>query len=190
MHQRPHPQLHAAEDTAQPPHVLILQIRAVAPAVHLHGQFVPTLPQITRHVELRGRHRVLAIAHSLAVDPYVEGRLHTAEVQDQVLPQHLLRHVHISDVRAYGIAMVVGIPVLRRLGGHARTVALKRVNDVRIDRLAVALRLPVAWHGDLIPLAHVVVLPLEAHGSAVGILRPSEIPLSVERHNLLTLSLP
>ena len=71
MHQWAHPQLHLAENARKPPHVLVLQITAVAPAIHLHGEFVFALPDVFRHIKLGGRHRVLAVAHFLPIHPYV-----------------------------------------------------------------------------------------------------------------------
>ena len=52
VHQRTHPQLHLAEDSRQPPHVLVLEVTAVAPAVNLNGEFVAALPDEFRHVKL------------------------------------------------------------------------------------------------------------------------------------------
>ena len=80
MYQRAHPQLHAAEDTAQAPHILILQITAVAPAIHLDGQLIAALTDEFRHVELSWRHRVLAVTHLLSVHPHIEGGMHAAEM--------------------------------------------------------------------------------------------------------------
>ena len=187
MHQWPHPQLHAAEDARQPPHVLILQITAVAPAVHLDGEFVFTLTQILRHVKLRRRHRVLAIAHLLAVDPEIHRRMHTAEMQNEILRKHLLGDMHKRHILSHGVTVLVSRPVLRRLSRHARTVLHKRVVDINIDRCAVALCLPVARHRDLPPLTHVIVLAIEVHDPLLRIPAPMELPLSVETHNLLTL---
>ena len=98
MHQGPYPQLHAAEDARQTPHVLVFKIASVAPAVHLDGQFVAAFAQVFSHVELRRRHRVLAVAHPLAVHPDVEGRVDAAEVEDEILREHLLRHVEEPGV--------------------------------------------------------------------------------------------
>ena len=46
-----YPQLHRTEDSAQTPHVLILQIAAVRPSVDLHSQLVAALAHIVRDIE-------------------------------------------------------------------------------------------------------------------------------------------
>ena len=190
MHQRPYPQLHAAEDTAQPPVVLIFEITAIAPAIDLYGEFVLAFAQILRHVKFRRRHRVLAVAHLLTVYPDVHRRMHTAKVQDQILLiQHFLRHFDKRHILSHGVAVLVGRPVLRRLSRHARTVLHKRVVDINIDRCAVALRLPVAGHRDLPPLTHIIVLTIEVHDPLFRIPAPMKQPLSVETHNLLAILL-
>ena len=187
MYQRPYPQLYAAEDTAQPPIVLIFEIRTVAPTIDLHREFVLACPHEFCHIKLRRRHRVLAIAHLLAVHPDVHRRMHTAEMQNEILRKHLLGDIDECHILSHGIAVLVGSPVLRRLGSHARTILHKRVVDININRCAVALRLPVAGHRDLPPLTHVIVLAIEVHDSFLRIPAPMELPFSVETHNLLTL---
>ena len=180
MYQGAHPQLHLTKDARESPHVLTLQIAAVAPAVDLYRQFVATFSQILCNVELSRRHRVLAVTHLLTVDPYIHRRMNAAEVQDEVLSDHLVSDIDEGHVRAYGIAVVVGIPVLRGLTRHAGAVAVEGVLHVHIDGFAVALQLPVARYGDLIPFTYVVVLTLKAHGTALRVFRPMEQPLAVE----------
>ena len=161
MHQRTHPELHLAEDTAQTPHILTLQVRAIAPAIDLDSELVAAFANVFRHVELRRRHRVLAVAHLLTVHPDIEGGMDATKVQNQILREHLLRDIDEGHIASHGVAMVVGIPVLRRLSRHAGTVAMERILHVDVDRLAEALQLPVARHLDVIPSAHVKVLTIE-----------------------------
>ena len=85
--------------------------------------------------------------------------------------------------------MVVGIPVLRRLVGHAGRIALEGVAGVGVDGASVVLHLPAAWHGDAFPQADVVVHAVEVRRTFIGVGRPMEMPLSVQRHNLATFSL-
>ena len=113
--------------------------------------------------------------------------MHTGEMQKQVLLEHLLGYIEKCYIRAYRVAIPVGCPVLWWLGSHAGTVAHKRVVDVYIDRCAVALQLPVAWHSNLIPVAQVVVFSIEVCWTLLRITTPVEQPLSVKTHYLLTL---
>ena len=180
MYQGTYPQLHLTEDARESPHVLTLQIAAVAPSVDLDRQFVATFSQILCNVELSRRHRVLAVTHLLTVDPDIHRRMNAPEVQDEVLSDHLVSDIDEGHIRAYGIAVVVGIPVLRGFTRHAGAVAVEGVLHVHIDGFAKALQLPVARYGNLVPLTHIIVLALKAHGSAFRVFRPMEQPLAVE----------
>ena len=66
-------QIDIAMDSAQPEHVLVFEIAAVAPAIHLNGYRVATFLHIGRYVKLGIVVRALAVTHALAVHPYVEG---------------------------------------------------------------------------------------------------------------------
>ena len=185
VHQRTDPQLHRAEDAAEAPVVLILQVASVAPAIDLHAEPVVALTNVRSDIELGGRHRILTISHPLAVHPDIHCRVDATEVEDEILREHFLRHIKEPGIRAHGIAVLVGRPVLRRLGGHPRAILHEGIVDVDIDGCAVALRLPVAGHGNLAPLAHVVVLLIEFRRPLVGIAAPMEVPLPVKTDNLL-----
>ena len=125
--ERAHPELYGSEDAAEAPHVNVLEIGAVAPSIDLHSEAVLSFANITCDVELGRRHGVLAVAHALTVHPHVEGRLDAGEVEDEVLRQLLARNIYKGDVRAHRVAVVVGIPILWRLAGHAGRVTLKRI---------------------------------------------------------------
>ena len=179
MRQRTYPKLHGAENTGKPPHVLVFQIASVTPAVHLHGQSVPSRTQISGHVEFGRRHGILAVTDFLTVHPYVHGGMHTPEMKDKVLAEHLLRNIHKSHVRTDGIAVFIGGPVPGRLGSHARPVPSERIVDVDIDGRTVTLRLPVAGNGDCPPAADIIVFLVEIGGPIFRIPTPVETPLSV-----------
>ena len=98
VHQRTRPKLYAAKDARKPPHVLVFEVASVAPSIHLHGQSVAAFMQKTGHVELGRRHGVLAVAHFPAVQPYIHGRVNTAEMKNQILGKHLPRHVEGGHV--------------------------------------------------------------------------------------------
>ena len=85
--------------------------------------------------------------------------------------------------------MVVGIPILGRFTSDIWTVAVERILHVDINGFAEALQLPVARHGNLIPLAHIVVLTVEVSRSRFRVFAPMEQPLPVERNDFLTLLL-
>ena len=187
MHQRTYPQLHLAEDTRKSPHILILQITAVAPAIHLYGEFIAALTHIFRHIKLCRRHRVLTIAHLLTVHPYIESRMHATEMQDQILREHLFCDIDKRHIRAHRVPVLVGRPILWWLTRHAGSVPLEGIADVGIDGCTESLHLPVAGHRNLIPSAHIIILTIEIHRPLFRIPAPMELPLPVETDNLLTL---
>ena len=143
----------------------------------------------TCHVELCRRSGILAIAHPLPINPDVHGRLHTAEVQDEILIKHLARNSDEGDVRSHRVAMAISIPLERRLARHTRCVLLKGVRRISVDRQAIILHLPIAWNGNEVPLADVVVGTPKLLRPPLWAWRPVEAPLTVERHNFLALLL-
>ena len=115
--------------------------------------------------------------------------MHTTKMQNQVFLEHVLCHIDKRHIRSHWVAILVGRPVLRRLGGNAGPVPYKRVVDVDIDGRAVALHLPVAGHVYLAPTAHVVVLLVEVSRTFFWITAPMKQPLAIERYYFLALLL-
>ena len=168
---------------------MVLQIAAVAPAIYLYSQLITAFAKVFRDIKLGGRHGVLTITYLLPIHPDVEGGMYTSEMQDEVLREHLLRHLDKRYIRTHRVAVLVGCPVLRWLCGHAGTVSCKRVSDISINRYTIALQLPVARNGYLTPCAHIIVLAIEVGRTLFGVTAPMEQPLPVEVYNLLTLLL-
>ena len=106
--------------------------------------------------------------------------MHTAEVENQVLTEHILRHVDERHIRTHRVAVLISRPVLGRFASHAGPVTLERVGHIGIDRRAVALQLPVSRYGNLSPLAHVVVHMIEILRPFLRVPAPVEKPLPVE----------
>ena len=75
---RPKAEGHAPCDSAEPPHVLILEVRAITPAEDEQGDDVglAVVAEMSGDVELARQLRVLRIAHLDAVDPDCEQRTH------------------------------------------------------------------------------------------------------------------
>ena len=109
------------------------------------------------------------------------------KVQNQILREHLLRDIDKRHIRANGVAMVVGIPVLIGFTHHTGTVAVERILHVDVNRFTETLQLPATWHGDLVPIAHIIILAIEVGRARIRVLAPMELPLPVETHNLFAL---
>ncbi len=167
------PQVHVPEDAAQPEHVLILEERTIAPAVHFDGQHVGTLPEVARDVELGRRAAVLAVTHPRAVHPDVEGRVHAREVQQHAPARPLRRDVERCPVRADGVVVARRPRVLR--------LVREGIPRVAVDGHAETLNLPVARHNDVLPPRVIEPGELGAGGPRGRAWRIVEPPWAVQR---------
>ena len=166
-------------DAAKAEHVLVFQIRAVAPLVHLNGQGVISPFHIRGDVEFGIVVGTLAVTHLLAIDPHVKGRIDAVKMQEDFLAVPFLRQGEIPAVRAHGIGFLFhGIAFL---GLDERRVAQERIRYIGIERGAVTLHLPVGGNLYLVPLTHVVGRLVEGHGTLLGRLDPVELPGTVEQ---------
>ena len=165
----------AAEDAAEPPHVLVFEVAAVAPLVDAHGEDVLAGLGEGRHVEL-GRHAAaLAVADFLSVHPDVEGGIDALEAERERAAVEVGRQVERAAVAAGGV-----------LARHARGVDGERVDDVRVVRpavAAVAVELPHRRDGQAVPAGVVVVGVPEAVGRVRGRQHPVEPPQAIERQD-------
>ena len=132
---------HVARYAAHTPHILALQIAAVAPAVQYDADAVAALVQIAADLPFRRRLRVLAVACKLAVDIQFHSRRRRtdAEIYAATLPR--LGHRDILGINACRIVCP----------WRVRRVARKLVLHIHVDRHTVALQLKVAWHHNAVP---------------------------------------
>ncbi len=167
------PQDHVPEDAAQAEHVLVLEERAVAPAIDLRGQGVRARLQEARDVELDRKAAVLAVPDLVPVDPDVEGRIDTAELQVYPPAAPACRNLEGRAIRAHRVLLTRDA---RRL-----QVDVEGIADVRVDRYVEAFDLPVGGDTDLGPGRVVVVGPLETRGTVCWVRRQEKPPPAVER---------
>ena len=118
-----------------------------------------------------GQPTVLAIAHPLAVDPEIEGRLHALEVHDDVHALPLLGHGKLMHIMAHGIVIL----------WHQWRVGLEGIGNVGIDGRVESLQFPTARHLYVLPSAHVVGGLEEIGEGQAGALHQFEFPHTVER---------
>jgi len=84
---RARPQRHVAEDAGEAEHVLVFEVAAVAPPVHLYGdEVLPVFPDVRRDVEFGRQLGILGIADEPAVHPNVESGADPLEAEDRVAP--------------------------------------------------------------------------------------------------------
>ena len=174
-------QVHVAVNAGQAEHVLVFQVRAVAPFVHLHGHGVAALFHIARNVKFGVVVGALAVARLPAVHPHVEGRIHPVEVQVHPLSLPGVRQGEVPAVRAHGIGLLLYRIALHRLN-EGRIVG-EGIGDIDIQRSSVALHLPVGGNLYLLPGAHVEGRLVKQQRTLLGGLCPVEFPFPVKEHH-------
>ena len=158
-------EFHVACDATHAPHILALQIAAVAPPQHLHRHPVAPVAQEARNVPLGRSLRIFAIAHLVPVDIEVHGRLDGAEIHNRAPSLPPRRHGEVAGVDPRRV--VVG----RRIG----RIAGEFILHIHIHRHPIALQLHVARHTDAVP----------PHGIQFGLRRvviEAEGPRAVQTH--------
>ena len=133
--------VHIAEDARGPPHVLILDIAAIAVLQDLNGKQVIALDECVGHVELGGQARALGHADKLAVDVQLAIALDAVEADDLASAGGNGGKVDDALVNARGV-----------IGGNERLVDREREALVGIGELTVAVYLPQVRNLDVIPL--------------------------------------
>ena len=127
-------EIHLTRYARQPPEVLVLEIGAVAPSHHLHGNEVAAALHIRRDIELGSYFRVLAVAHLSPIDPNRQVARRRAHVQVDALPVPRVGKVDGTAVRA---DIVVG-------RWHHGWVGVEgcgpRITDLLVDGGAIALQ--------------------------------------------------
>ena len=156
----PGQQVHVPEDAAHAQLVLVLQIGAVTPLEHQHGQGVVPGGEQGGDVELRGGVGHLAVPGKLPVDPQVEAGVHPFKVQ---IPAEGggVGHVDVAHIQAAGVLL-----------WHEGRVAGDGVADVGVLVTPVTLVLPAGGHGDL---AHLLLVKGQAVLQVQNVLAGGEV---------------
>ena len=178
MHVGRRPEIDVAEYAAQAPHVLVFEIRAVAPAEVLNREQVLTRPKVLRDVELDGSPAILAEAHLLAVDPKVEEGVDPVEGQEDTVACPIPGH---RELAAIGIDRVVRVILRHQRRIRFHPVPRPGILDVDIDGDAVAGKLDVRRHRDASP-APVIEIGAPEIRNAPGVVgRVMVFPIAIER---------
>ncbi|MNC03620.1 hypothetical protein D3C75_510330 [compost metagenome] len=159
-----------AEDAAHAPHVLILQIGAIGPAQHQHGQPVRTGLQEVAEIEFGGQPAVLGVTDPAAVAEQMEGAVHPVE-DDAGLT---------AGQPVGGQFKLAGIATGGILCRHPGRIAGEGVLDVGIDGAIKPLQLPVAGHPDGSRAGQIPAQPLLWH--QLRGFEEGETPVAIELH--------
>ena len=166
---------------AQAEHVLVLDVRAVAPAIDFNAdEVLDARLDVFRHVELGIDIGSLRIAHLLAVHPDIGGAVDAVEVEVDFAAVPRGGHRDGAAVAAHSVGLVhhrVAVLTLDE-GGQV----LEWVGHVGVDGCAVALHLHARGHGYGLPRRGVVRSLVEVDGAVFGLRNPMELPSAVEHH--------
>ena len=156
------PQQHVPENAVVAEHVLVLQVGAVAPAMHHGHQLIFPLGQDARQIEFGGVVAALGIAHELSVHIQVQAAGHAQEgdgapfgrvlnIQEAAVNAHIIvliirllppgHHLLIHPQPAEHRAHLLG-------GGDDRGLKGELIADVHIEGFVVTPELPAGGHVD------------------------------------------
>ena len=166
---------------AQTEHVLVLDVRAVAPAIDFNtNEVLLAWLDVFRHVELAVVVRSLRVAHLLSVDPHIGGAVDAVEVEVDFPAVPRGGHRDGAAVAAHCVGLVHHRVAL--LTADEGRQVLEGIGHVGVDGRAVALHLHARGHGNGLPRRGVVRSLIKVDGTVFGLRNPMELPLSVEHH--------
>jgi len=137
-----------------------------------------------RYVKFRWQPAFLAIANLPAVDPKMEGRVHTLKVNED--PPSRPRFWN-GERPAIAAGRIVVMRHIRQI------VDRKWITNVGVDRHVVLGdpsldlipgKLPVAWDRNLVPTADVIRIRLKPSRGGGGIRRPVKTPCTIQRDTI------
>ena len=172
-------QIRVACHSGEPPEVLILAIRAVAPAKSLKSNEVFAFFYIRGNVKF-GRHfAIFRVPYILSVYPKVDVRCYRTEMRN-----HLFAYKCVGEVDNPAIASYV-IIFYGYLGRIVFKVSPPCKTNVYIHRITVSVQFPDAGHGHISPFAVVERQGIKIRWTLVGMLHPIKFPLSVQRKEVI-----
>ena len=163
-------------NSSKAPEVLVLEIRTVAPAHHLHGNEVLLSGlDVAREVELSGVLGIFGISYPLAVDPDLHIRGGGTDVHDYLLAIPRCRNV---EGTAVGTCIVVLLLYIRRV---VLELCGPGVAYILVDRLAITVKFEESGYGEFFPFAVVISHSLKALWTEIVVTGEMELPFSFER---------
>ena len=120
------------EYSRQPPHVLIFEVAAVAPAQHHCLQCVVAWCNALCQIKLGRQSAVLRVADKFAVAPQIKSAVYAVEAHPHLFVEPVIGQLEVARVAAGRVVV-----------GHPWRFARKRVFNIGVDRIVVTLQLPV-----------------------------------------------
>ena len=102
-------QIHIPEDTGQPPHILILQVAAIAKLMHCHRQAVLARVHKAGYIVLRLVKSILRIAHKGAVHIHLATGVNPTEVHEHIIRQLFFSQIKIPNIQTLRVLLVVNM---------------------------------------------------------------------------------
>ena len=155
--------VHIAEDARGPPHILVLDIAAIAVLQDLDRKQIVALDECVSHVELGRQARALGHADKLAVDVQLAIALDAVETNDFASAGRNGGKIDDALIHARGV-----------VGGNEWLIHREREALVGIGKIAIAIYLPQVRNLHAIPLGLVRGELLVGDGR--GALKEAELP--------------
>ena len=155
--------VHVAEDARGPPHILVLDVAAIAVLQDLNRKKVVALDERVGHVELGRQARTLGHADILTVDVQLAIALDAVEANDLTSASRNGGKVDDALVHARGV-----------IGGNKRLIHRERKTLVGVGKVAIAVYLPQVRNLHVIPLGLVRAKCFVGDGR--GALKKAELP--------------
>ena len=170
-------QVNIPEDAGHAPEILVFQIRAVAPAIHLGRQQVFPRLQVLGDIKLRRRTAALAVANLFAVDPQVKGRVNAVKRNEHLFAVPVFRETERLTVGADLIDIIL----------NKGRIFRKRIGLIAVDQRTIIMNGPVGWHRNGFPRAVIKVGFVKVQRPFRGLRRPVELPIPVQQLEMIRL---
>ena len=158
-------EVHISVNTAEPPEILVLQVRAIAPSVHLHGDHIFTLADKFCDIKLSGSHASLTVAHLFTIHPDIKSTLYSCKVNKDFLSIPIFRNNKLSSVGSHRVGQFIVCEVLRGFPHYIGGIFSKWKSHVSIDGLSIAFHLPVGGNFDIVPVRDIIGRFIKIQGS-------------------------
>ena len=163
-------EINIAEDARHAEHILAFQVRAIAPAEHLHRKTVFTFAEIRCQIIFAHIVSSLTVAYKVAIHPNHCGTIYASKVNDGALFRPSLGEIEGAYIRTHGVDAIVRTTiVVSRTRHDVRWRVGVGIFHIAVDRMVISLHLPVRRHRDVVPFRYVKAFLEESCGTKLGL---------------------